>query len=144
MALGCISKYFKDILSVDTFRYIHSWSTQKECFTPKSFSRPYFEWPLHLRNNLFSSFFFIRYSHTSWLKWWWFFVIWIIQTCPFKFPKTWFRNCVPLRNFIKNDSIGLKIFVQISPYLSKNNIFFFNMMAQIFNMVNHQILWNWC
>jgi hypothetical protein len=46
----------------------------------KLLSNYYFEWPLHLQNNLFGRFsFFIRYSHTSWLNWWWFFVIWIIK-----------------------------------------------------------------
>ncbi len=43
---------------------IQSWGTQKECFAPKSFSRHYFEWPLHLQNNLFGIFsFFVQYSH---------------------------------------------------------------------------------
>jgi hypothetical protein len=27
-------------------------------------------------------FIFIRYSHISWSKWWWFFVIWITKICP--------------------------------------------------------------
>lgn len=32
---------------------IQGWGTQKEYFAPKSLSRHYFEWTLHLRNNLF-------------------------------------------------------------------------------------------
>ncbi len=53
--------------------YIHGWGTQKEYFTPKSLSKHYFEWPLHLW-----FFFFIRWSHTFGLKCWWFFGIWIL------------------------------------------------------------------
>ncbi len=67
----------------------------KECFTPKSFSKHYFEWPLHLWNDLFIIIsFFIRYSHTSWFKWLCFFVIgWLKHVL--KWPKKWLRNYVP-------------------------------------------------
>jgi hypothetical protein len=30
-----------------SFGYIHNWGTQKECFTPKSLSKHYFEWPIY-------------------------------------------------------------------------------------------------
>jgi len=35
--------------------YIHDWGTHKECLTPKSLSKHYFEWPLHLQNNFLFS-----------------------------------------------------------------------------------------
>jgi hypothetical protein len=37
---------------------IQGWGTQKECLSPKSISKQYFEWPLHVRNNLFGRFSF--------------------------------------------------------------------------------------
>jgi hypothetical protein len=43
--------------------YIHGWGTQKECFTPKSLSKHYFEWPLHLQNIFLGRFFFSLDNH---------------------------------------------------------------------------------
>jgi hypothetical protein len=87
--------------------YIHGWGTQKECLTPKSLSKQYFEWPLHLQNNFFGRFFSIRFLGIGWLK--------HVLKC----SKRWLQNYVPLHNFIKKDSIlRLIIFVQIAPYFN--------------------------
>jgi hypothetical protein len=72
-------------------------------------------WPLHIWNNLFNEYFLITYSCISWLKWWWFFAIWMIKMYP-QVPWKWLKNCVPWCNFIKKDSIRLTIFVQIASY----------------------------
>lgn len=56
--------------------------SQKECLAPNSLSKHYFEWPLHLRNNLFGRFSFHQILTFFWLKWRWFLFIWIIKTCP--------------------------------------------------------------
>jgi hypothetical protein len=61
--------------------------------------------------------FFIRYPHIFWLKWCWFCIIWMIKTCP-HVSKKMAHDHVPLCSFIKKDSTGLTIFVQIVPYFN--------------------------
>jgi len=77
-----------------------------------------YEWALHLRNNLFGRFCFSLDSDIllnwnggdflgfGWLK--------HVLKCHDK----WFRNHVPLHNFIENDSTKLAIFVQIASYFN--------------------------
>jgi hypothetical protein len=84
---------------------------------PISLSKHYFEWPLHLLNKFFGRFFFIRYSHMTWLKWWCFYLFeWLKHVL--KCFERWSRNYVSLHSFIEKDSTWLAIFVQIAPYFN--------------------------
>jgi len=80
---------------------IHRWGTQKECLTPKSLSRHYFEWPSHLQDNLFGRFVFSLDIHVL-LDWNGGDFLWFgCLKHVFKCPKRWLKNRVPLCNFVK-------------------------------------------
>jgi hypothetical protein len=79
-SFGCL---FHIVMDKGThFGSIHNWGTQKECLTPKSLSRHYFEWPLNLWINLFGKFWFSLYIPYFLIKMVVFWMIWMVKTCP--------------------------------------------------------------